>query len=70
MNKICNAKYYEYYNFLCMFLYYRSSDAFVRITLQHSNDLALFSVIVGWIYFVAWSVSFYPQMYENWTRKR
>lgn len=47
----------------------KSSDAFVRVTLQHSNELALFSVIVGWIYFVAWSISFYPQMYENWTRK-
>lgn len=50
--------------------FYRSSDAFVRVTLQHSNELALVSVIVGWIYFVAWSISFYPQMYENWQRKR
>ncbi|CAI6362419.1 unnamed protein product [Macrosiphum euphorbiae] len=47
----------------------KSSDAFVRVTLQHSNELALFSVVVGWIYFVAWSISFYPQMYENWKRK-
>nr|BAH71649.1 ACYPI006713 [Acyrthosiphon pisum] len=47
----------------------KSSDAFVRVTLQHSNELALFSVVVGWIYFVAWSISFYPQMYENWRRK-
>ncbi|XP_025199145.1 cystinosin homolog isoform X3 [Melanaphis sacchari] len=47
----------------------KSSDAFVRVTLQYSNELALVSVVVGWIYFVAWSISFYPQMYENWTRK-
>jgi cystinosin len=47
----------------------KSSDAFVRVTLQHSNELALVSVVVGWIYFVAWSISFYPQMYENWKRK-
>ncbi|CAH1736060.1 unnamed protein product [Aphis gossypii] len=47
----------------------KCSDAFVRVTLQHSNELALFSVIVGWVYFVAWSISFYPQMYENWRRK-
>ncbi|VVC41327.1 Hypothetical protein CINCED_3A018797 [Cinara cedri] len=46
-----------------------SRNAFVRVTLQHSNELALISVIVGWIYFVAWSISFYPQMYENWQRK-
>ncbi|XKL68949.1 hypothetical protein PGB90_006718 [Kerria lacca] len=24
---------------------------------------------VGWIYFVAWSISFYPQIYENYVRK-
>lgn len=53
-----------------MFVLYRSNDAFVRVTLQHSNELALISVVVGWIYFVAWSVSFYPQTYENWKRKR
>jgi len=47
----------------------KSSDAFVRVTLQYSNELALISVVVGWIYFVAWSISFYPQMYENWRRK-
>ncbi|XP_015370546.1 PREDICTED: cystinosin homolog isoform X3 [Diuraphis noxia] len=47
----------------------KSSDAFVRVTLQHSNELALISVVVGWVYFVAWSISFYPQMYENWKRK-
>jgi len=27
------------------------------------------SEVVGWIYFAAWSVSFYPQIYENWARK-
>lgn len=25
--------------------------------------------IVGWVYFVSWSVSFYPQIYLNWKRK-
>eukprot|EP00761_Pharyngomonas_kirbyi_P009817 gb/GECH01009835.1/.p1 GENE.gb/GECH01009835.1/~~gb/GECH01009835.1/.p1 ORF type:complete len:289 (+),score=54.06 gb/GECH01009835.1/:1-867(+) len=28
------------------------------------------SKIVGWIYFLAWSVSFYPQLVENFFRKR
>lgn len=28
------------------------------------------SIIIGWVYFVAWSVSFYPQVYENFVRKR
>lgn len=26
------------------------------------------SAIVGWIYFAAWSVSFYPQIWENFKR--
>lgn len=25
--------------------------------------------VIGWIYFVAWSISFYPQAIENFRRK-
>ena len=25
--------------------------------------------VIGWIYFAAWSISFYPQVYLNWVRK-
>ncbi|KAK9501189.1 hypothetical protein O3M35_002263 [Rhynocoris fuscipes] len=45
------------------------SKAFIRVTVERSKELATVSVVVGWIYFVAWSVSFYPQIYENWRRK-
>jgi len=44
-------------------------NAFVRFTIQHSKALDVFSQVIGWIYFVAWSISFYPQIYENWKRK-
>lgn len=27
------------------------------------------SSILGWIYFICWSISFYPQVYENWSRQ-
>lgn len=27
------------------------------------------SIIVGWIYFFAWSLSFYPQIWENYKRQ-
>jgi len=27
------------------------------------------SRVVGWTYFCAWSVSFYPQVFYNWRRK-
>ena len=26
--------------------------------------------IVGWVYFAAWSISFYGQIYENFIHKR
>ncbi|XP_071521188.1 cystinosin homolog [Panulirus ornatus] len=45
------------------------SRAFVRVDVFHSDNLDYLSDIVGWIYFVAWSVSFYPQTYINWRRK-
>ncbi|XP_061166220.1 cystinosin-like [Saccostrea echinata] len=45
------------------------SEQFVRITIVHSSALVVINSVIGWIYFVAWSVSFYPQVYENWRRK-
>ncbi|XP_057697644.1 cystinosin [Corythoichthys intestinalis] len=41
----------------------------LRFLVVHSDALAVLSEIVGWIYFLAWSVSFYPQVWENWRRK-
>lgn len=45
------------------------SQAFVRVSVNHNDDLDYFSDVVGWVYFTAWSVSFYPQIYINWRRK-
>ncbi|XP_011174966.1 cystinosin homolog isoform X1 [Solenopsis invicta] len=45
------------------------SEAFVRVTIEKSDALYHVSAVVGWIYFVAWSVSFYPQIYINYKRK-
>jgi len=39
---------------------------------MHTDDPSPYdriSCVVGWIYFTAWSVSFYPQVYFNWVRK-
>lgn len=44
-------------------------NLFLRITVMYSNEIYVISYIMGWIYFVAWSVSFYPQIYINWNRK-
>ena len=34
-----------------------------------AETLEVLSIIVGWIYFFAWSFSFYPQTIENYRRK-
>ncbi|CAK9797115.1 Cystinosin homolog [Anthophora plagiata] len=45
------------------------SQAFVRVTIEKSDTLYYVSSVVGWVYFLAWSVSFYPQIYSNYKRK-
>lgn len=41
----------------------------IRFIVVRSNVLSVISQVIGWIYFLAWSVSFYPQALENWRRK-
>ncbi|OCT93972.1 hypothetical protein XELAEV_18011637mg [Xenopus laevis] len=41
----------------------------IRFQVIHSYSVEILQQIIGWIYFVAWSVSFYPQVFENWKRK-
>ncbi|KAG9350710.1 hypothetical protein JZ751_024599 [Albula glossodonta] len=46
-----------------------SNTARIRFMVVRSNILEIINQVIGWIYFLAWSVSFYPQAYENWRRK-
>ncbi|XP_010609681.1 cystinosin isoform X3 [Fukomys damarensis] len=34
-----------------------------------SNIISIINQVIGWIYFMAWSISFYPQVIKNWRRK-
>jgi len=34
-----------------------------------SKGVEVLSDIIGWAYFLSWSISFYPQVWENWKRK-
>lgn len=45
------------------------SNIFIRVVVAISPDLITISSVIGWLYFIAWSVSFYPQIYINYTRK-
>lgn len=40
----------------------------VTIRVVHSMPLTVVIAVIGWFYFVAWSISFYPQVYLNWKR--
>ncbi|KAJ8936728.1 hypothetical protein NQ318_007088 [Aromia moschata] len=44
-------------------------DVYIKVTVYKVTGLDTFSLVIGWLYFVAWSVSFYPQIYINWKRK-
>ncbi|KAK7571061.1 hypothetical protein V9T40_014665 [Parthenolecanium corni] len=46
-----------------------SEAYFLHVVVTKYQWLKIISSIVGWIYFLAWSVSFYPQIYENYVRK-
>lgn len=41
----------------------------IRFLVVRSKALSVINQIIGWIYFLAWSISFYPQANENWRRK-
>ncbi|XP_064482267.1 cystinosin homolog [Ornithodoros turicata] len=45
------------------------TEHFVTVNVFKVRWLNVLSAIFGWVYFVAWSVSFYPQIYLNWKRK-
>ncbi|XP_056590522.1 cystinosin [Triplophysa dalaica] len=47
----------------------KSFETRIRFLIVRSNVLFIINQIIGWIYFLAWSVSFYPQAYENWKRR-
>ncbi|CAH8629567.1 unnamed protein product [Schistosoma haematobium] len=39
------------------------------VTVVHFHWLNTFQIVIGWIYFAAWTVSFYPQFFLNCRRK-
>ncbi len=67
----------KYFHWFCsvelelifLFFHFSTNQIFVRVTVANSRPLIVLSEVVGWIYFVAWSVSFYPQIYINFKRK-
>lgn len=46
-----------------------NSHSSLDIRVVHSMPLYIINQVIGWLYFVAWSISFYPQAFLNWKRK-
>ncbi|VDK83792.1 unnamed protein product [Litomosoides sigmodontis] len=49
--------------------FHNFESAFVTVRVVHSKLLSIGVIVTGWIYFVAWSISFYPQIILNFVRK-
>lgn len=45
------------------------SESILRLSIGRSNVINTLAQIIGWIYFFAWSISFYPQIWLNFTRQ-
>jgi cystinosin len=43
--------------------------AHVHIKIVENVYFGYLSIIMGWSYFLAWSISYYPQVYQNWRRR-
>lgn len=41
----------------------------LRVFVIHSHSVYMLNIVIGWIYFAAWSISFYPQVILNFKRK-
>ncbi|ESN98363.1 hypothetical protein HELRODRAFT_84702 [Helobdella robusta] len=47
----------------------RFDRVLLQVTVVHHKEIILIQKIIGWIYFFAWSISFYPQVITNFRRK-
>ena len=46
-------------------LLYRIDKAAFTVSVVHSKPLDVVSAVIGWIYFAAWTISFYPQVQHS-----
>ena len=44
-------------------------EFYIHVNVIRSSALDIVSEVIGWIYFVAWSISFYPQVFDNFRRR-
>ena len=41
----------------------------MRVRVGHSTFLTVLGSVFGWVYFLSWSISFWPQNISNFKRK-
>ena len=56
---------------VCMVCFFRLPPSNrLRVYVIESYALQTVSIVIGWIYFVAWTLASYPQLVLNYRRKR
>lgn len=53
-----------------MFLDYSTDNAFVSLSVKITPKIDIAADVIGWIYTIAWDISFLPQIIHNWQRRR
>ncbi|XP_026676850.1 cystinosin homolog [Diaphorina citri] len=51
------------------YVLYSIKPSDIHVAVEKDFRLGLASDIIGWIYFSAWTISFYPQLYTNYKKK-
>jgi hypothetical protein len=64
--QICTEKYGK----KCICYFSSQEEAFLTAEVIKSRAISVLVIATGWIYFTAWSISFYPQIVLNYQRKR
>lgn len=66
----CNAyRFVPYLKIILILCLISPLNNIFRLDVIHSNVIEIIISIVGWIYFVSWSLSSYPQLILNWQTK-
>jgi len=50
-------------------LFFSTRETFARINVGRTKVIDVIGIVIGWLYFAAWSISFYPQIWINFKRK-
>ena len=51
---------------MCYLFRVSIGDVVREVGVIHSDPLQIIIIVIGWVYFAAWSISFYPQVISHY----